>query len=118
MTRRVSDEDIDRALAADEAVVPTSGLATTVMARIRQQAAAPPPIPFPWLHALPGIVALVLVAVAALHRPVFAADSGLTFLLSSLHQPLVLAADVAMGSIGLGLVVMRAARLPGSGPTI
>ena len=59
---------IDRILASDEPLIPSSGFLGSVMERVREEAAAPPPIPFPWKRALPGLVcgglALVLVLIA------------------------------------------------------
>jgi hypothetical protein len=47
---------IDRALAGEEVVVPSSGFVAAAMECIRKEADAPPPIPFPWRLALPGMV--------------------------------------------------------------
>jgi hypothetical protein len=47
---------IDRILAADDQLVPSSGFLATVMERVREEAAAPPPIPFPWKRTVPGLV--------------------------------------------------------------
>ena len=46
---------IDRILAPDEELVPSSGFLAATMERVREEAAAPPPIPFPWKRAVPGI---------------------------------------------------------------
>lgn len=46
---------IDRMLASEEALIPSSGFLASVMESIREQAAVPPPIPFPWKRALPGL---------------------------------------------------------------
>jgi hypothetical protein len=46
---------IDRILASEEPLIPSSGFLESVMERVREEAAAPPPIPFPWKRALPGI---------------------------------------------------------------
>lgn len=51
---------IDRILAADDALLPSSGFLAAVMERVREEAAAPPPIPFPWKRALPGGVFIVV----------------------------------------------------------
>lgn len=51
------DSEIDHILSAEDDLIPTSGFLVAVMERVEQQAAAPPPIPFPWRWALPGIVA-------------------------------------------------------------
>jgi hypothetical protein len=52
----MTDERIDAILGAEEALVPSSGFISSVMERVREQAAAPPPIPFPWKRAVPGFV--------------------------------------------------------------
>jgi len=56
------DAVIDRILVAEEELIPSSGFLAATMERVREEAAMPKSIPFPWLRALPGIV----VAVAAL----------------------------------------------------
>jgi hypothetical protein len=47
---------IDRILSSDGELVPSSGFLASVMDRVREEAAAPPPIPFPWKRALPGML--------------------------------------------------------------
>jgi len=47
---------IDPILGGEEELVPSSGFLAATMERIREEAATPKPIPFPWLRALPGIV--------------------------------------------------------------
>ena len=54
-------EAIDRALASDEEVVPSSGFAVAVMDRVRVEAAMPAPIPFPLARAIPGIALAAVV---------------------------------------------------------
>jgi hypothetical protein len=48
-------EIIDRILATEEELVPSFGFAASVMECIREEAIAPPPFPFPWKRAIPGI---------------------------------------------------------------
>ncbi|MGA2755601.1 MAG: hypothetical protein ABSE53_17745 [Terracidiphilus sp.] len=52
---------IDHILAAEEELIPSSGFVAATMERVRDEAAMPKPIPFPWLRALPGIVLAVAV---------------------------------------------------------
>jgi hypothetical protein len=47
---------IEKILATEEELAPSSGFVSSVMERIAEEAAAPPPIPFPWKRAVPGIV--------------------------------------------------------------
>lgn len=48
-------DKLDRILSIEEELVPSSGFAASVMDRVREEAAAPQPIPFPWKRVLPGI---------------------------------------------------------------
>jgi hypothetical protein len=47
---------IDHMLAAEEELVPSSGFVASVMERVQEEAALPPPIPFPWKRAVPGVI--------------------------------------------------------------
>ena len=76
--RRLTEYDeaeINSILSREDEILPSSGFAVSVMDAVRREAAAPPPIPFPWKRALPGLVvgglvlAVVLVGgVAAIAR--------------------------------------------------
>jgi len=58
--RRLTEQDegeINRILSREDEILPSSGFAVSVMDAVRREAAAPPPIPFPWKRALPGLVA-------------------------------------------------------------
>lgn len=70
----MTPEEIDRVLASDAARVRASPrFAAAVMAAVRREAKAPPPLPFPWTRAAPGIaaglVALVLTVSSLLSTP-------------------------------------------------
>ena len=52
-------KEIDKILASDEEIVPSSGFLQTAMDRVRKEASMPAPIPFPWVRA---ILAIPLVA--------------------------------------------------------
>ena len=47
---------IDRILATEQDLVPSSGFLASVMERVQDEARATAPIPFPWKRAIPGIV--------------------------------------------------------------
>ena len=51
----MTNETMDKILASEEDLVPSSGFLSSVMERIQEEAAAPPPIPFPWKRAVPGM---------------------------------------------------------------
>jgi hypothetical protein len=58
------NDEFDRIMSEEE-ILPSSGFAASVMEVVRREAAAPPPIPFPWKRALPGAVfaAATLIAI-------------------------------------------------------
>jgi hypothetical protein len=56
----VRQDELNRILAAEDEIVPTSGFAAAVMHAVRSEAEAPRPIPFPWRRALPGAIAAVV----------------------------------------------------------
>ncbi len=51
-----ANDTIDRILGAVVPLIPSSGFLASVMERVREEAIAPQPIPFPWKRAIPGIV--------------------------------------------------------------
>jgi len=59
------DDDLDRILSRDAGIVPSSGFASSVMDAVRQEASAPPAIPFPWKRVLPALIFAVVAFVAA-----------------------------------------------------
>jgi len=61
----VKQDDLDRILSKEQDIAPASGFVDAVMGSVRCEAAVPPPIPFPWKRALPGISGAAL-ALAAL----------------------------------------------------
>ncbi|HLH44106.1 MAG TPA: hypothetical protein VKV74_14055 [Bryobacteraceae bacterium] len=58
-------DEFDRALSGEVPIVPSAGFVNGVMEAVRREASAPPPIPFPWKRALPGLAAGI-VALAAM----------------------------------------------------
>ena len=57
----MKQENLDRILATEEPIVPSSGFVASVMERVRDQAAAPQPIPFPWKRIVPAWLLIVAV---------------------------------------------------------
>ena len=55
------DPELDPLLSGEEAIVPSSGFTESVMRVVRAEAFQPPPIPFPWKRAIPGLVSVILV---------------------------------------------------------
>jgi hypothetical protein len=50
------ETEIGHILASEDELIPSSGFVASVMERVQEEAATPPPIPFPWKRAFPGIV--------------------------------------------------------------
>ena len=62
----MTPEEMDRVLARDaQGVRASPRFAAGVMAAVRREAKVPPPIPFPWTRAAPGIAAALLLVVLA-----------------------------------------------------
>jgi len=73
---KMDDAEMDRILTRQDEIQPSSGFAASVMEAVRREAAAPPPIPFPWKRALPlgalaaiALIVTVVVAVFAATHP-------------------------------------------------
>lgn len=61
----MNDAEIDPILSGQDEIHPSAGFVACVMDAVRHEAAAPPPIPFPWKRVLPGL-ALAVVTLALL----------------------------------------------------
>jgi hypothetical protein len=53
----MNPDDIDDILAHDKRITPSPDFLASVMRAVRRQAASLPPLKFPWLRMLPGILA-------------------------------------------------------------
>ena len=49
-------DNLDNILASEPELIPSSGFLASVMERVEEASAAPPPIPFPWKRAIPGMI--------------------------------------------------------------
>jgi uncharacterized membrane protein len=55
-------DDLDRILASEETLLPSSGFAASVMEQVLETATLPPPLPFPWKRFLLGLAAVSVLA--------------------------------------------------------
>jgi hypothetical protein len=66
----MNQDHLDRILSKEPEIIPSSGFAVSVMDAVRRETEAPPPIPFPWKLAMPGLcgagVVIVWVFVVAI----------------------------------------------------
>jgi hypothetical protein len=60
------DDEIDLTLARNDDIVPSSGFTASVIDAITRESTAPPPIPFPWKRAVPGMAWCLLVTIGFL----------------------------------------------------
>ena len=105
-------DDLDRALIDDEAIVPSSGFSSSVMASIQAGTTAPPPLAFPWRRALPGllaagivIVGFVAVLATALSAPTLPESSTWTSGIGPIVTAVTTPAVVwSIAGIGLALI--------------
>jgi len=95
--RLAENEEIDHMLSHEDEILPSSGFAVAVMDALRREAAAPPPIPFPWKRALPGLVVGGFVLVFAL----VAGVAAIVQLAMTSTIPQVSASLPSLGQLGL-----------------
>ncbi len=102
----MTESEFDRIMADDEQIVPSSGFTQSVMDAVRQEAATPKPIPFPWGRAVPGLIAIAIMLVAI---AVSSHGSGAEPQIRSNLSPVVAAAIHAITSpvtIWIGFVLL------------
>ena len=115
----MKNEPIDEILGAEGSLVPSSGFLASVMERVREEAATPPPLPFPWKRAVPGfVVAANVFAWGAVEFTRYAIPTFAEIKLTQLHvahvpatttQPLEQVMWVA-GAMGVWLLSWVASR--------
>ncbi len=109
----MNNDELDHILAKQDDIQPSSGFAASVMDAVRDEASAPPPIPFPWRRALPVLLFAVLALVAVMTVAVVAIvqlgrGAGAPQLTSSLWEMIP---TEARGPIGAGVAWTAAALL-------
>jgi hypothetical protein len=105
----MSKDELERAL-SDDTIEPSSGFSARVMDSVRQAAAQPPPLPFPWFRLALGIVACGLLAAAGARLAVDAIPLLLTaFADSTLASA---ATQLAGSALGVAFAITLARLLP------
>lgn len=115
-------DEIERLLASEPAVAPSPQFLEAVMRAVEQEAAARPPLPFPWKRALPGLVALVVAIAAVIHLAagLLVDPAAMAALAAPLARMAGLAAHLELHWVALAAVATLVAsglssRLVGSG---
>jgi hypothetical protein len=105
----MTDDPVDRILSREDDILPSSGFVSSVMEAIRQEAATPPPIPFPWKRAAPGLIAATVALMTLVNWLVSAIahqSGGVSYAVS---QNVSAGLDAAMKSpvtLGLGWMAL------------
>jgi hypothetical protein len=60
----MTPEELDQILYSEESVAASSGFTRSVMDAVRRQASEPPPLLFPWLRFVAGVMACAVMALA------------------------------------------------------
>ncbi len=112
------NEELDRILSRigteEDEIIPSSGFTASLMDSVRREATTPPPIPFPWKRALPGLaagcVALVLVLIEIVtHLDQHAMVRETPAITASAFDPILKAAlNAGIGWIFLALLLSLA----------
>lgn len=94
-------EFLDSFLSGEEEIVPSLGFAQAVMERVRHEAFAPTPIPFPWLRALPGLMLITLLLLALIFVPMPTSSSGNSGVFVRQVSAILRLSGEAMSSLGV-----------------
>jgi hypothetical protein len=86
-TQPASSHEIDHILSREDEILPSSGFLASVMDAVQREAAAPPPIPFPWKRAVPGLAAACCALVLVLVVGFMASAQSGHATLPQLHGP-------------------------------
>jgi hypothetical protein len=100
-------DDIDDILTNERSITPSPNFLASVMRAVRRQAASLPPLKFPWLRALPGILAMFVAVMRAVWDLVgFLSEPGvLAGFKEQLHQFAELAAQFGVQWIVLAVAI-------------
>ena len=121
------DAEIGHILATEEKLIPSLGFMASVMERVGQEAALPPPIPFPWTWAVLGILLVGgafgwgAFEIVRLGLPAFRVPALHSFVLTSAQLPAAFVGPVeevgwVVLALGVSLVCwLFSRRLAGSG---
>lgn len=103
----MTHDDLERLLADEDEITPSSRLLTSVMEAVEREAAAPPPLEFPWLRALPGLVAAIAALAVGMWNALAAWSdpAAIAVLGEELRRFTALAADLGLQWVVLALAI-------------
>jgi hypothetical protein len=74
----MTDRELDHVLAGEAEIEPSNGFTEAVMKSVHRESHTPPPIEFPWLCAIPGILAFGFTLAVALAAPFYDSAAAVT----------------------------------------
>jgi hypothetical protein len=77
-------DDLDNLLGSERPIEPSGAFADSVMRAVREEALAPPPIPFPWRRLILGVASAGCVVTATIVAPLLGGEMAPQFV-TSLH---------------------------------
>ena len=103
----MNPDDIDNILTNEKLITPSPDFLASVMRAVRRQAASLPPLKFPWLRTLPGILAMFVAIMRAVWDLVgfLNEPDALAGFKEQLHQFTDLAAQFGVQWIALAVVI-------------
>ena len=100
-------DDLERILAAGDAIQPSPAFTRNVMAEVHREAGEPPRLPFPWIRFCMGAGASGIAAAAATVYLTASGFTGNAFLLLTAGSPVPeLACTFAVALIGFGIAAI------------
>jgi len=96
-------EDIDRLLATQDSITPSSGFLASVMDAVERDARMLPPLRFPWSRALPGLLAtgVAIVGVIGYGAGLWGAPTATSFADESVARLVAVVGGLELQWIGL-----------------
>ncbi len=98
-------DELDRIVSGQDEIMPSSGFLASVMEAVREEAAAPKPIPFPWMRALPVFAALAIVLALVIAGLVEVARMPVGLAQASTVPPVLESAAHTLGTANAGWIV-------------
>ena len=102
-------ESIDNILAEDDKLTPSASFVENVMAEVHEEATALPPVRFPWVRALPGVIAF-FIAMGMLLLETAGDPEALTLLMQTLDEVAIVASELKLQWIILALSISACAQ--------
>jgi hypothetical protein len=110
MNPDMKQDQLDTILANNDEIIPSSGFLASVMDKVQEEAAAPPPIPFPWKRAIPGfILAAGVLGWGTVEAVLYAIHQSAEFTLPNIHLSASITEPIQQAGWVVGALAVSAA---------